>query len=51
MKMDFSKEMKKIESTNPDFSPNDLGNVMLKNPLTGRTIHTDVPFNTYIKKP
>ena len=50
MKKDFSKEMKKLNSTNPDFSPNDAGNVMLKNPQTGKTIHTEVPFDTYIQK-
>jgi hypothetical protein len=50
MKADFSKEMKKINSTNPDFSPNDLGNIMLKNAQTGKTIDTDVPFDKYIKK-
>lgn len=42
--------MKKINSTNPDFSPNYIGNVMLKNPLTGKTIHSEVPFKIYIKK-
>ncbi len=49
MKKDFSKEMKKIGSTNPDFSPNDLGNVMLKHPKTGKTVHTNVPFDIYKK--
>jgi hypothetical protein len=47
MKKDFSEEMKKIGSKNPDFSPDDAGNIMLKNPQTGKTISTNVPLNLY----
>jgi len=47
LKKDFSDEMKKIGSTNPDFSPDDDGNIMLKNPQTGKTISTKVPLSIY----
>jgi hypothetical protein len=47
MKRDFAKEMKAIGTTNPDFTANELGNIVLKNPQTGKTITTNVPLNTY----
>ena len=47
MKKDFAAEMKKIGTTNPDFSPDALGNVMLKNPQTGKVITTNTPFDLY----
>ncbi len=49
LKKDFASEMKKIGTTNPDFTPNDLGYIVLKNPKTGKTISTNIPLILYKK--
>ncbi|GHT53762.1 hypothetical protein FACS189446_1990 [Bacteroidia bacterium] len=49
MKKDFAKEMKAIGTTNPDFSPNEAGFIVLRNPQTGKTIVTNVPLSAYKK--
>ena len=47
MKKDFSSEMKKINSTNPDIGIDEIGNIVLKNPKTGKTISTNFPLDAY----
>jgi len=47
MKKQFSKEAKELNTTNPDFTPDDLGNVVVVNPVTKETISTNVPFNSF----
>lgn len=39
--------MKKIGSTNPDIGVNEKGNIVLKDPKTGKTIETDIPMSSY----
>ncbi len=47
MKKDFAKEMKALGTTNPDFSPNEIGNIVLRNPQTGKTLITNIPLDIY----
>lgn len=49
MKQEFWKEMKSLGTTNPDFSPDELGNIMLRNPDTGRVVKTNVPLELFKK--
>lgn len=47
MKKDFGQEMKKIGTTNPDILIDNTGNIVLKNPASGKTILTGVPLRSY----
>jgi len=47
MKKDFPKEMKKLNTTNPDFGISDAGNLLMKNPKTGKSLDTGIPFKYY----
>ncbi|MDM8519420.1 hypothetical protein QUF64_05180 [Anaerolineales bacterium HSG6] len=47
IKGDFRKESQKIGTTNPDIGFNEAGNIVLRNPKTGKTIETDVPLDSY----
>ena len=51
MKSDHPKQMKQLGTTNPDFTPNEAGKLVLKNPKTGKTITTETDFKIYIKSP
>jgi RHS repeat-associated protein len=47
MKSEHKVEMKKLGTTNPDFTPNDAGKLDLRNPKTGKTITTNTDFVKY----
>ncbi len=47
LKKDFSADMKKIKSTNPDIGFDEQGNIVLRNPQTGQTINTKTPLKYY----
>ena len=47
MKKDFANEMKELKTTNPDFTPDEFGNVVVVNPQTKETIRTEIPFDSY----
>lgn len=47
IKSDFPNEMKKINSTNPDIGISKDGNILLKNPKTGKVSDTGVPIDAY----
>jgi hypothetical protein len=44
---DFKNEIKKIGATNPDIGVNKAGNIVFKNPKTGKTLVTDIPLKNY----
>jgi len=47
IKTDFSKDLQKAGIKNPDIGFNDTGNIIFKDPKTGRTLETDVPLASY----
>ena len=47
MKKDFAQEMKKLNTTNPDFGITREGMIKLRNPKTKKEIETDVPLSSY----
>ncbi|KPC50486.1 hemagglutinin repeat-containing protein [Amantichitinum ursilacus] len=49
IKEDLDPEMRKIGADNPDIGITKDGNIVLKNPKTGKTIITDIPLDNYRK--
>ncbi|MGC0154973.1 VENN motif pre-toxin domain-containing protein, partial [Chromobacterium vaccinii] len=47
IKSEFKQEMKKIGTSNPDVGVDKAGNIVLKNPKTGKTFNTNVPLNSF----
>ncbi len=47
IKKDFGPEMKRINSTNPDIGISQKGNIVLKNPKTGRAVNTNISIDLY----
>ena len=47
IKKSFSKELRKINSANPDIGISDAGTLVLKNPKTGKTVDTGVLFDLF----
>jgi hypothetical protein len=47
IKKDFADKLKKIGTTNPDIGFDAVGNLVFKNPSTGKTITTDFPLDAY----
>lgn len=47
IKTDFSRELQKAGIKNPDIGFDDVGNIIFKDPKTGRTLETDVPLSSY----
>ncbi|NAS12392.1 DUF6443 domain-containing protein [Poritiphilus flavus] len=47
IKKDFKNELRKIESTNPDVGIDKSGNLVLRNPKTGKTFFTGLPIDIY----
>ena len=42
---------KKIGADNPDIGINSSGNIVLKNPINGKTIDTDIPLSDFEPSP
>jgi len=49
MKGEFKQEMKKIGTSNPDIGVDKAGNIVLKNPKTGKTFNTNVPLSSFAR--
>lgn len=47
IKRDFAAELRKINATNPDIGINELGNIALRHPQTGKEIITNVSLLDY----
>lgn len=47
MKRQFAKEAKELNTTNPDFTPDKSGNIVVINPVTKESIITNVPLDSF----
>ncbi|MBK6729696.1 MAG: hypothetical protein IPG60_01620 [Bacteroidetes bacterium] len=47
MKKYFTKEMRELGTTNPDFTPDSFGNIVLRNPESGLTKSTNIPLTKF----
>ncbi len=45
---DFPSELKNLGTENPDIGINQAGNLVLRDPRSGRTVGTDVPLQSYL---